>query len=362
MIEGGPENQNVNTSQLNQNQFLSQVNDPELYTTMQEVIKKNKEKVRIDEKKDEEEKGEEKQEEDKDLLPKYSGLSKSMIQRRLNFKRLNEEFKNIFNKDNSNINSCRRYLIHFIIFVGVINCCAWEVDCLFLNICYGEEIEMEKWISITLFPIIVVSIILLYLLFDSVNYLKRKIIMVCIVIYFILSLFLIILGIYSIILGFRYDEDDDAAEALKGLTKLEKKYYEYLNTDKEEKTNLANEYWNKMVASGIIDIILGFFGFIVFTLTICFTSLLSKTSFDWRPPLRSHIRPPRVKKAIHLYTQNYDSYLNVFRAENPNYQIDEIEAKDAKNRFAGMRSSIFGMSQIKGIGDNIQKEKEKKES
>ena len=98
MIEGGPENQNVNTSQLHQNQFLSQVNDPELYTTMQEVIKKNKEKVRIDEKKDEEEKGEEKQEEDKDLLPKYSGLSKSMIQRRLNFKRLNEEFKNIFNK------------------------------------------------------------------------------------------------------------------------------------------------------------------------------------------------------------------------------------------------------------------------
>ena len=360
MIEEQPGNQNVNTSQLNQNQFLSQVVDPELYTTMQEVIKRNKEKVRIDEKK-EEEAGEEKQEEDKEKQ-KYGGLSKSMIQRRLNFKKLNEEFKNIFNKDNSNINSCRRYLIHFIIFVGVINCCAWEVDCLFLNICYGEEIEMEKWISITLFPIIVVSIILLYLLFDSVNYLKRKIIMVCIVIYFILSLFLIILGIYSIILGFKYDEDDDAAEALKGLTKLEKKYYEYLNTDKEEKTNLANEYWNKMVASGIIDIILGFFGFIVFTLTLCFTSLLSKTSFDWRPPLRSHIRPPRVKKAIHLYTQNYDSYLNVFRAENPNYQIDEIEAKDAKNRFAGMRSSIFGMSQIKGIGDNIQKEKEKKES
>ena len=50
MIEEQPGNQNVNTSQLNQNQFLSQVVDPELYTTMQEVIKKNKEKVRIDEK------------------------------------------------------------------------------------------------------------------------------------------------------------------------------------------------------------------------------------------------------------------------------------------------------------------------
>ena len=362
MIEGGPENQNVNTSQLNQNQFLSQVNDPELYTTMQEVIKKNKEKVRIDEKKDEEEKGEEKQEEDKDLLPKYSGLSKSMIQRRLNFKRLNEEFKNIFNKENSNINSCRRYLIHFIIFVGVINCCAWEVDCLFLNICYGEDIEMKFWISIVLFPIIVISIILLYFLYDSINYLRMKIIMVCIIIYVILSIFLIVLGIYSIILGFKYDEDDEANEVIKTLTPLEQEYYRYLNTDKDTKTNLANEYWNKMVGSGIIDIILGFFGLIVFILTFCFNSLLSKTSFDWRPPLRSHIRPSRVKKAINLYTQNYDSFLSVYKAENPHYQIDEIEAKEAKNRFAGMRSSIFGMSQIKGVGGNLQKEKEKKES
>ena len=83
---GSPGNQNVNTSQLNQNQFLSQVVDPELYTTMQEVIKRNKEKVRIDEKK-EEEAGEEKQEEDKEKQ-KYGGLSKSMIQRRLNFKKL----------------------------------------------------------------------------------------------------------------------------------------------------------------------------------------------------------------------------------------------------------------------------------
>ena len=78
MIEEQPGNQNVNTSQLNQNQFLSQVVDPELYTTMQEVIKKYKEKVRIDEKK-EEEAGEEKQEEDKEKQ-KYGGLSKSIIQ------------------------------------------------------------------------------------------------------------------------------------------------------------------------------------------------------------------------------------------------------------------------------------------
>ena len=145
----------ANSSQMQANQFASQVNDPELYTTMQEVIKKNKEKVHIDEKKEEgiEEEGEEKKEEEnKDLAPKYGGLSKSVIQRRIQNKKLIDEFKNIFNKDNSNINDCRRCLIHIIIVVVVINCCAWEIYCLFLNICYGENIEMKQWISIILFP------------------------------------------------------------------------------------------------------------------------------------------------------------------------------------------------------------------
>jgi len=347
----------ANSSQMQANQFASQVNDPELYTTMQEVIKKNKEKVHIDEKKEEgiEEEGEEekKEEENKDLAPKYGGLSKSVIQRRIQNKKLIDEFKNIFNKDNSNINDCRRCLIHIIIVVGVINCCVWEIDCLFLNICYGENIEMKQWISIILFPIIVISIILLYILFDSINYLRRKIIMACIIIYLILSIFLLVFGAISISLGCKYSEDD-AQEVLKGLTKLENKYY--------EENNLKSEYRLKMVVSGVLDLILGLCGLIICFLTVCFTALLSKTAFDWRPPLRSHIRPTRVKKAVQLYYQNYDSYFNVFRAENPNYQVDEIEAKEGKNRFAGLKSSMLGVSQNKGLGESINKDKEKKES
>ena len=358
MIQQQP-GENINSSQMQANQFVSQVHDPGLFTTMQEVIKKNKEKIHVDEKKEEgiEEEGEEKQgeEKDKDLAPKYGGLSKSMIQRRIQNKKLIDEFKNIFNKENSNINDCRRCLIHLIIVVGVINCCAWEIDCLFLNVCYGENIEMKQWISITLFPVIVISIILLYVLFDSINYLRRKIIMTCIIIYIILSLFLLVLGAISISLGCKYSEDD-AEEVLKGLTKLENKYY--------EENDLKSEYRLKMVISGVLDLFLGLCGLIVCFLTVCFTALLSKTSFDWRPPLRSHIRPTRVKKATQLYYQNYDSYFNVFRAENPNYQVDEIEAKEGKNRFAGVRSSMLGVSQGKGLGGSIikEKEKEKKES
>ena len=358
-----PENQNINPSQIQASQFAAQVNDQDLYTTMQKVIEKNKEKVRIDDKKEEaiEEGEEEKGDEDKGLLPKYGGLSKSIIQRRLNFKKLNEEFKNIFNKENSNINDCRRFLIHLIIFVGVINCCAWEIDCLFLNACYGEDVEMKKWVSIILFPVIIISIILLYFIFDSINYLRRKIIMICIIIYLILSLFLIILGGISISYGFKYGEEDASDTLKEKLTILENRYYEDLYDDSKE-ANLRHEYKFKMVFSGAINLVLGVLGIIVFTITTCFTALLSKTSFDWRPPLRSHIRPSRVKKAVQLYYQNYDSFLNVFRAENPNYQIDEIEAKDAKNRFAGVRSSVIGVSQGKEFGPISRKGKEKKES
>jgi hypothetical protein len=177
--------------------------------------------------------------------------------------------------------------------------------------------------------------------------------MTCIIIYIILSLFLLVLGAISISLGCKYSEDD-ASEVLKGLTKLENKYY--------EENDLKSEYRLKMVVSGVIDLFLGLCGLIVCFLTVCFTALLSKTSFDWRPPLRSHIRPTRVKKATQLYYQNYDSYFNVFRAENPNYQVDEIEAKEGKNRFAGLKSSMLGVSQNKGLGESINKDKEKKES
>ena len=363
MIEA-PENQSINPSQNQSNQFASQVNDPNVYETMQQVIKKSKEKIQYDSKKEEEDEDEEEKGEDKELIMGKSRLSQSMIQRRLNFVKLNKEFKNIFNKDNSNINDRRRCLIHMIIFVGVINCCAWEIDCLFFNICYGEDIEMKYWISISLFPLIILSIFLLFILNASINYLKRTLIMVSINIYLILSVFSIVLGIISIVTACKYGSDD-AKNVFKQLTIYEQDYY-------KDENGLKSKYFKKMLGSGIIDLILGAAGVIIYFTTILYTSYLSKTSFDWRPPLRSHIRFTRIKKAIQLYTQNYDSFLNVFRAENPNYQIDEMEAKEVKNRFGMLRNSNLYESRVDKkekesdkesyIGKSRKKKKEKNEN
>ena len=350
MIQDVPDSQNINPSMIQNNQnnqFLSQVNDPGLIDVTQKIIQVSKEKdLEEEEKKADEEEAREQEE-----GPKKSILSKSMIQRRLNFKKLNEEFKNIFNKDNSNINDIRRCLIHVIILVGVMNCCVWEVDCLFFNICYGENIEMDQRISALLFPLIILSIFILYILFVSINYLQRKIIMTCIIIYILLSIVLFIIGILSIVKGVKFNSEDEE-NAYETLTQFEKDYY--------DQKGLRKEYRRKMLASGIMNIVLSVFGFFVSFKTFLFKSLLTKTSFDWRPPLRSHVRAQRIKKTVQLYTNNYDSYLYKFQAENPNYQIDEVEAKENKNRFGGIKNSILNKS--RAGGESEKKDKKEKES
>ena len=350
MIQDVPDSQNINPSMIQNNQnnqFLSQVNDPGLIDVTQKIIQVSKEKdLEEEEKKADEEEAREQEE-----GPKKSILSKSMIQRRLNFKKLNEEFKNIFNKDNSNINDIRRCLIHVIILVGVMNCCVWEVDCLFFNICYGENIEMDQRISALLFPLIILSIFILYILFVSINYLQRKIIMTCIIIYILLSIVLFIIGILSIVKGVKFNSEDEE-NAYETLTQFEKDYY--------DEKGLRKEYRRKMLASGIMNIVLSVFGFFVSFKTFLFKSLLTKTSFDWRPPLRSHVRAQRIKKTVQIYTNNYDSYLYKFQAENPNYQIDEVEAKENKNRFGGIKNSILNRS--RAGGESEKKDKKEKES
>ena len=350
MIQDVPDSQNINPSMIQNNQnnqFLSQVNDPGLIDLTQKIIQVSKEKdLEEEEKKADEEEAREQEE-----GPKKSILSKSMIQRRLNFKKLNEEFKNIFNKDNSNINDIRRCLIHVIILVGVMNCCVWEVDCLFFNICYGENIEMDQRISALLFPLIILSIFILYILFVSINYLQRKIIMTCIIIYILLSIVLFIIGILSIVKGVKFNSEDEE-NAYETLTQFEKDYY--------DEKGLRKEYRRKMLASGIMNLVLSVFGFFVSFKTFLFKSLLTKTSFDWRPPLRSHVRAQRIKKTVQLYINNYDSYLYKFQAENPNYQIDEVEAKENKNRFGGIKNSILNKS--RAGGESEKKDKKEKES
>ena len=342
-----PENINSNFQPINNNinQPSNLAQDPELYPTMQKVIEQSKEKILYDNNRDEEEKiGDE-----KDSFVKSGSIS---TKRKIDYNRLNEEFKDIFNKENSNINDVRRNLIHLIIVTAVVNCIAWELDCLFLNACYGENIEMERFISSLLFPFIIISIFLLYLLYVTVNFLRQTAIKISLIIYTIFSLLFIVIGIYSLVKGLQYN-DEMAERVIKTLTKYEIDYYReiYKDNDNEEK-HLKRVFTYKMVFTGILDLILGFLGIIIVIASIVFNSLLSQTTFDWRPPLRSHVRIARIKKAIELYTQNSESFINLFRAENPHYQLDEMENKDM-NRFGRVKNMM---------GDSVDLSKDKKDN
>ena len=109
-----------------------------------------------------------------------------------------------------------------------------------------------------------------------------------------------------------------------------------------------------MVVTGVLDLFISLLGAIVVITSVVFNSYLSQTTFDWRPPLRSHVRISRIKKAIELYTQNSESFINVFRAENPHYQFDGFENKDKDmNRFGRVRGMMEGsMDQSREKKDN----------
>ena len=334
--------ENVQHFQSNLNQSANQANDPELYPTMKKVIQQSKEKVLFDQKKEDE--VEKIEGEEKESMIKPGSLS---IKKKADYKRVNEEFKNIFNKENSNINDLRRNLIHIIMVASVVNCIAWEFDCLFLNACYGENIEMVRWISALLFPFIIISILFLYLLYVTINYLRQTPIKICSVIYGIISVLFVALGVTTLVIGGKYNEDK-ASSDIKKLTKNEFEYYGENEIDASK--NLKYYFQYKMIFTGVLDLVIGFFGIIVVCLSVAFNSLLTQTTFDWRPPLRSHVRMSRILKAIELVAQNTENYIRVFRAENPNYQLDEFENKD-ENRFGRVRNMI---------GDSLDISKDKK--
>lgn len=339
-----PNNENnTNFNNIVQKVENEQANDPELYPTMKKVIEEAKEKYHFDQKNEKEEA--EKIDENESLVKSGS------VKRKLDFTKLEEGFKDVFNKGNSNINDVRRDLIHLIIVLVVVNCCAWEIDCLFLESCYGENKEMKTWISHTLCPLIFVSIIFLYLIFEAINYLKQIPIRISVIIYAIISVFFIVLGIISIYQALEY-KGEDAQKVLDSMTRFEREYYKALDLNKSDEENLRARFKKNMLVTGIFDLVLGVLGIILIIFCLIFNSLLSQTSFDWRPPLRSHVNTSRIKKAIELVTKNNESFINVFRAENPHYQIDEIDNKDVNNRLGGLKGSI---------GESLDLSKEKKD-
>ena len=331
---------NSNFQNIIQNVENQQANDPELYPTMKKVIEESEKKY-SDQRKEETEK----------MGESESLIKSGSMKKKLDFNKLEEGFKDIFNKGNSNINDVRRDLIHLIIVLVVINCIAWEIDCLFLDACYGENIEMELWISHTLCPLIFASLIFLYLIYEAINYLKQIPIRISVIIYAIISIFFIVLGIISIYQGLDYKEEK-AQKRLYSLTRFEREYYKDMKPEKSDEENLKNQYKLKMLFTGILDLLLGVLGIILIIFCLIFNSLLSQTTFDWRPPLRSHVSTSRIKKAIELVTQNNESFINIFRAENPHYQIDEIDNKDVNNRLGGLKGSF---------GESIDLSKEKKD-
>lgn len=258
-----------------------------------------------------------------------------------------KEFKHIFNKEMTNINVHRRNLLHCIVVVAVIDCIIWEIDCLFLNVCYGEEKEMEKWVSSILFPLIILNILLLYFLYVSANYLKRVSFKVCIGIISLFAIICIIFGIIQILKGGK-KSNEHSEKIIEELTGGELEYYSEIgknwkkDSGFDEKTYVIHgifyKYKLKMILSGSLNLLLGVLSIIIIIISVIFNSLLAQSKFDWRPPLRSHVRESRIIKAIKLYIENSETYRKLFLAENPGFPFGETEIES--QRLNNLKSNI----------------------
>ena len=274
---------------------------------------------------------------------------------------MNNDFYQLFNENLQQINSCRDCLMHLIIIVIIIDCIIWEENCMFLNVCYGEEIEFDKGISCCLFALIILTIIFLYCLYNSVSYLKKNSIIVYFILIIILAIIAIFLGIYQIVKGTRR-KDDDKVNIYSELTTYGKDYYERLNR-KYFKSNqgglykMNKEYRFKMIFSGATNLLMGVLSMIVIFTAISFNCYFSQTRFDWRPILVSCLHNSRMKKTLELYRNNIERYREVFCAENPGvYLGNQPDNLDSK-RFNYLKNISNLDSVDNSIRDKLSKSK-----
>ena len=135
--------------------------------TIQQGININeakKEEVKKEEEKKEEEK---KEDNNKDIKVENNPLKPSVIAEKDS--KLQAQFQNIFQTDlsvDSETNNSRRKIMHISVFAIMIELVILQIlwyhfykKSLFLNVCYGEIIEMEYWISQSIVPLTLLSIL-----------------------------------------------------------------------------------------------------------------------------------------------------------------------------------------------------------
>jgi hypothetical protein len=178
-----------------------------------------------------------------------------------------------------------------------------------MNICYGEKIEMQKWVSNAIAPIGVILLIFYTILYFASDYISKPIINfmnICIILMLICCLGL---GVYSIAraASITLDTINTSWDILSQQSKI----YYYDN----DVNVLFKTYQQKMFTTGGLFILLGAMSILL----VCFSyTYYGRLENDWRPPLRARLSDERAQRYIELYSKFNKDYKRLSMMENYN--------------------------------------------
>jgi hypothetical protein len=186
-----------------------------------------------------------------------------------------------------------------------------------MNICYGEKIEMEKWISDSIAPLGVILLffyIFLYFASDLISKPTIKLINISIL---ILVIFCIGLGIYT--LASAGSKTVDNIKSSWDILSQQSKIYYYDN----DVNVLLNTYHTKMYTTGGLYVLLAIMSIILVVFSFQYYEKLTN---DWRPPLRARLSDERAQRYIDMYAKFNKDYKRLSQLEN--YSIDKKRSEN----------------------------------
>jgi hypothetical protein len=151
---------------------------------------------------------------------------------------------------------------------------------MFLNVCFGEMIEINLWLSNTIVPFCLILLFLNITLYFSADYLAKSFIKILNILIIIMLVLFLVVGLYAIIqiISTNYQNITDLWMLLSPLSRVD--YY------KNDVNYLSYIYYWKMIITGILYLSLAATG----ALSMVFSyQLFFAINDQWRPPLRSKL-------------------------------------------------------------------------
>lgn len=256
-------------------------------------------------------------------------------------------FKNIFNsKSNFSSNTVlsakrlRNILLILSVTIILMKLITLEIQCLFLNICYGEDIELEYWLSQAIVPSGITLILITVIFYLSIEYIVKVIIFIITIIYILSSLFFLSAAIYGVVIYSNNSSLNDKFSSIWYGLSVQTQLYYYNNSIE----NLIYSYKYKMIVTFS-------FNFMYFLMCLLIAFLANRHNdnvlYEWRPALKARISDERALNYIRIYDKYYPEF------EKKKKSLIKVERKETELKLKLKNNEIANNKLAKPVSNKM---------